>query len=91
MRAAVQTGYGVIETSIEVRDVPTPTPGAGEVVVRVAGTTLNRKDLFALARLTGPGTRPRPPLPHVNSRRHRGLGVEGRARARDRRRRGDRV
>jgi NADPH2:quinone reductase len=29
-------------------------------------TTLNRKDLFALANLTGPGIRPRPPLPHVS-------------------------
>jgi NADPH:quinone reductase-like Zn-dependent oxidoreductase len=27
---------------------------------------LNRKDLFALANLTGPGIRQRPPLPHIN-------------------------
>jgi NADPH:quinone reductase-like Zn-dependent oxidoreductase len=36
------------------------------VLVRVGGTSLNRKDLFALADLRGPGIRPRPPLPHVN-------------------------
>jgi len=36
------------------------------VLVRVAGSTLNRKDLFALENLSGPGIRPRPPLPHVN-------------------------
>ena len=34
--------------------------------MRVEGSTLNRKDLFALENLTGPGIRPRPPLPHVN-------------------------
>ena len=41
-------------------------PGPGEVLVRVGGATLNRKDLFALANLTGAGIRNRPPLPHVN-------------------------
>ena len=34
--------------------------------MRVGGTTLNRKDLFALVNLTGPGIRQRPPLPHIN-------------------------
>jgi NADPH:quinone reductase-like Zn-dependent oxidoreductase len=66
MRAVVQTGYGDIDDSLRLRDVPTPPVRAGEVVIRVEGSTLNRKDLFAVARLTGPGIRPRPPLPHVN-------------------------
>ncbi|MBA3895138.1 MAG: zinc-binding dehydrogenase [Gemmatimonadales bacterium] len=66
MRAAVQVGYGSSDTSLLVREVTTPRAGPGEVLVRVAGSTLNRKDLFALANLTGPGIRARPPLPHVN-------------------------
>jgi NADPH2:quinone reductase len=66
MRAALQVGYGDLETSVRVTEVPTPSPGGGQVLVRVAGSTLNRKDLFALANLTGPGIRSRPPLPHVN-------------------------
>lgn len=66
MKAAVQIGYGDAATALRVEDAPAPEPRAGEVVVRVAGSTVNRKDLFALAKLTGPGIRPRPPLPHVN-------------------------
>jgi NADPH2:quinone reductase len=66
MRAAVQVGYGGIDESVRLTDVATPVPRAGEVLVRVGGSTLNRKDLFALANLTGPGIRPRPPLPHIN-------------------------
>ena len=66
MRAAVQIGYGDPRTSLRLDDVSTPEPGPGEVVVRVEGSTLNRKDLFALAHLTGPGIRRPPPLPHVN-------------------------
>jgi NADPH:quinone reductase-like Zn-dependent oxidoreductase len=66
MRAVLQTGYGDLDSSLRLDDVPMPDPPAGEVVVRVEGSTLNRKDLFALARLTGPGIRSRPPLPHVN-------------------------
>jgi NADPH:quinone reductase-like Zn-dependent oxidoreductase len=66
MRAAIQVGYGDPEVSVRLGDMPTPVPGPDEVLVRVAGATLNRKDLFAIANLTGPGIRPRPPLPHVN-------------------------
>ncbi|HSC28769.1 MAG TPA: alcohol dehydrogenase catalytic domain-containing protein, partial [Vicinamibacterales bacterium] len=66
MRAVVQVGYGAIRTSFRIDDVPTPSPGPGEVLIRVCGSTLNRKDLFAIANLTGPGIRARPPLPHVN-------------------------
>lgn len=66
MIAALQVGYGTIEEAFRVQEVPTPAPGPGEVLVRVRFTTLNRKDVFALRGLTGPGIRPRPPLPHVN-------------------------
>ena len=66
MRAVVQTRHGSIDESLRMEDVPVPRPGAGEVLVRVRVTTLNRKDLFALANLSGPGIRPRPPLPHVS-------------------------
>jgi NADPH:quinone reductase-like Zn-dependent oxidoreductase len=66
MRAAVQIGYGDLSTSLRLDDVSTPAPGLDEVVVRIEGSTLNRKDLFALAHLTGPGIRRAPPLPHVN-------------------------
>ena len=66
MLAALQVAYGTIEDSVRLEQVPTPAPAEGEVLVRVAGSTLNRKDLFALADLTGPGIRRRPPLPHVN-------------------------
>jgi NADPH:quinone reductase-like Zn-dependent oxidoreductase len=66
MRAAVQTGYGHFRECVTLREVSTPAPGAGEVLLRCEGATVNRKDLFALANLTGPGIRPRPPLPHVN-------------------------
>ncbi|HXH05638.1 MAG TPA: zinc-binding dehydrogenase [Vicinamibacterales bacterium] len=66
MRAALQVDYGDPESSIRVTDAPLPQIGRGEVLLRVQGAALNRKDLFALANLTGPGIRPRPPLPHVN-------------------------
>jgi NADPH:quinone reductase-like Zn-dependent oxidoreductase len=66
MRAAVQVGYGDLDASVHVREIPTPEPRRGEVRLRVGGATINRKDLFALANLTGPGIRSRPPLPHVN-------------------------
>jgi NADPH:quinone reductase-like Zn-dependent oxidoreductase len=64
--AAVQVGHGSIAEALRIQEVPTPQPGFGDVLVRVRFTTLNRKDVFALRGLTGPGIRPRPPLPHVN-------------------------
>jgi NADPH:quinone reductase-like Zn-dependent oxidoreductase len=66
MRAAVQTGYGHFRECVALQEVPTPVPGPGEVLLRCEGATVNRKDLFALANLTGPGIRQRPMLPHVN-------------------------
>lgn len=43
MRAAVVTRFGS-RWSIEVRQVPRPVPAAGEVLVRVRATTVNRTD-----------------------------------------------
>ncbi|WP_338751941.1 quinone oxidoreductase family protein [Janibacter alittae] len=43
MRAATRRRYGGPEV-VEIRDVPTPSPGSGEVLVRVHATTVNRTD-----------------------------------------------
>jgi NADPH:quinone reductase-like Zn-dependent oxidoreductase len=43
MRAAVITRYGSPD-AIEVRDAPKPTPGAGEVLIRVHAASVNRTD-----------------------------------------------
>lgn len=56
MKAAVLTGSG-----IEVRDVPKPTPGASQVLVRVRAAGLNRADLIMASghmhgSAGGPGT-----------------------------------
>lgn len=45
MRAIVHAGVGGTEV-LQLRDVPTPTPGAGQVLVRVAAAGLNRPDIF---------------------------------------------
>jgi NADPH:quinone reductase-like Zn-dependent oxidoreductase len=43
MKAAVITRYGSPDV-IEIRDVPKPAPAAGEVLIRVHATTVNRTD-----------------------------------------------
>ena len=43
MRAAVNERYGAPDV-IEIRDLAKPAPGAGEVLVRVCATTVNRTD-----------------------------------------------
>ena len=43
MKAAVHTKYGPPEV-VQVRDVPQPVPGEGELLVRVHATTVNRTD-----------------------------------------------
>jgi NADPH:quinone reductase-like Zn-dependent oxidoreductase len=47
MRAAVAERYGP-PSSIEVRQVPTPTPGPGEILIRVGAAALNPLDWFLL-------------------------------------------
>jgi NADPH:quinone reductase-like Zn-dependent oxidoreductase len=44
MRAAVLTGYGDVD-KLEIREVPEPQPGPGEVKVRVAGSSINPIDI----------------------------------------------
>lgn len=44
MRAAVQDRYGPPERVVEVREVPVPTVGAGEVLVRVGAASVNALD-----------------------------------------------
>lgn len=43
MKAVVLTGYGDVD-KLELRDVPEPEPGRGDVKVRVAGTSVNPVD-----------------------------------------------
>jgi NADPH:quinone reductase-like Zn-dependent oxidoreductase len=45
MRAAVLTGYGEVD-KLEIRDVPEPEPGPGELKIRVAGSSINPIDYF---------------------------------------------
>lgn len=47
MRTAYRTEYGPPEV-LTVREVPVPKPGAGEILVRVRATTVNRTDCGAL-------------------------------------------
>jgi NADPH:quinone reductase len=44
-RAAVFTGTGGVD-SVQIRHVPRPAPGAGEVLVRVRASALNRADIL---------------------------------------------
>ncbi|MDX2376119.1 NAD(P)-dependent alcohol dehydrogenase [Microbacterium sp. LRZ72] len=67
MRAAVNTSYGPPEV-VTVTDVPVPEPGAGELLIRVDATTVNRTDCayraarpFFMRLLTGL-RRPRRPI-----------------------------
>ena len=45
MRAVVLTGHGGIDRLVRRDDVPTPTPGPGEVLVRVGACGLNNTDI----------------------------------------------
>lgn len=47
MKAALNERYGPPDV-ISIRDVPTPKPGKGEILVRVYATTVNRTDACAL-------------------------------------------
>jgi len=44
MVAAYQTGFGSAEDVIEIREVPVPEPGPGQVLVKVAASTTNALD-----------------------------------------------
>ena len=79
MRAVVITRPGGPEV-LEVRDVPTPEPGTGEVLVRVRATALNRADLLQReGRYPAPPDAPRdiPGLEYAGEVAALGAGVEG--------------
>lgn len=61
MRAAVQVGFGGPD-QLQLIDLPDPSPGAGEVLVRVKATTLNRLDVL---QREGPALLPNFQLPHI--------------------------
>ena len=50
MKAVVYDRYGTPEV-LRVEDVPMPSPGAGQVLVKVAATSINLSDWECLARL----------------------------------------
>lgn len=47
MKAAMQDRYGSVDV-VDVRDIPKPEPGEGEVLVRVRAASVNRADLDGL-------------------------------------------
>ncbi|MDO9486712.1 MAG: NAD(P)-dependent alcohol dehydrogenase [Actinomycetota bacterium] len=51
MRAQVLTGGGV--QGLEIRELPDPTPGPGQIAVRVGATSLNFRDLLMSRSTTG--------------------------------------
>lgn len=68
MRAIVQHGYGEPDQVLELREVPRPTPGDHEILVRVEAASVNAKDWMEIAGLPyvfrlalGP-SRPRRPV-----------------------------
>ena len=61
MKAALQRGFGGLDV-VEVTDVPDPTVGPGDVLVRVKAAALNRLDVLQVA---GPALIPGFELPHV--------------------------
>src|SRR5262245_51967414 len=48
MKAVVQERWGDPEQVLEVRDVPAPTPGRGEVRVRMLASPINPSDLLTV-------------------------------------------
>ncbi|WP_026874521.1 zinc-binding dehydrogenase [Jiangella gansuensis] len=69
MRSVVLERYGGPDV-LNVGDLAEPRPTPGEVLVRMAGSGLNRLDVFVRLGLTGPGVRQPRALPHV-------MGAEG--------------
>jgi NADPH:quinone reductase-like Zn-dependent oxidoreductase len=71
MRAFVRSGYGPPDI-LELREVPTPSPGAGEVLVRIQAASVNRADIDYLTGtpfITRMGT-------GVWRPRHQGVGLD---------------
>lgn len=64
MRAIVVTRYGGPEV-LTVAELPTPTPGPGEVLARPSAIGVNFKDVYERE---GRGSRPLPSLPAPRAR-----------------------
>ncbi|HEY8450086.1 MAG TPA: alcohol dehydrogenase catalytic domain-containing protein, partial [Bacillota bacterium] len=63
MRAVVLEAYGGPEV-LQIKEIPDPEPGAGEVRVRVAATALNRADVLQRrGHYPQPGPRPQYEIP----------------------------
>ncbi|MFZ2527093.1 MAG: NAD(P)-dependent alcohol dehydrogenase [Rhodococcus sp. (in: high G+C Gram-positive bacteria)] len=71
MRALLQSAYGEADT-LTMGDVPVPTPGKGQVLVRVAAASVNAADVFLMRGV------PRAVRPGIGLRRpvRRRLGVD---------------
>lgn len=71
MRAILQSGYGSTDV-LSLADLPPPTPGPGEVLVRVAAAAVDRGTWHVMAGLPYPVrpalglTRPRQPVPGLD-------------------------
>src|SRR3546814_4539807 len=61
MRAAVYETFGAIDV-LEVREVPDPSPGPGEVLLEVAAAAINHLDIL---QRRGPALLPGFALPHI--------------------------
>jgi NADPH:quinone reductase-like Zn-dependent oxidoreductase len=61
MRAALYDVFGDVDV-LEVREVPDPTPGPGEVLIEIGATSVNHLDVL---QRRGPGLLPGFSLPHI--------------------------
>ena len=77
MRAAVCSAWGEVE-SLEVREMPVPEPGEGEVAIRVAAAGVNYADAIMIAG----NYQTRPAHPFVPGLEAAGRGDGARARLR---------
>ena len=53
MRAAIFSDYGGPEV-IEIKDIPIPEPGPGEVRIKVQAASMNHLDLLSLIHISEP-------------------------------------
>src|SRR2546427_11196388 len=74
MKAVQFAQYGDPDV-LQVREVPDPTPGPGDVLVQVKATTVNRLDLFQRN-----GSRPVDKLPFTAGLEAAGISVKSRPR-----------
>ncbi|MEE8600739.1 NAD(P)-dependent alcohol dehydrogenase [Euzebya tangerina] len=72
MRAAIHTAYGPPEAALQLQQLPRPSAGPGEVLVRVTASSVNPADLYRttgrpwVGRIGGGLRRPSRPVPGVD-------------------------